>query len=64
VEKEVDEDGLGDLTLECFIEGASDLEALALVEEYKQHCRIYNALKDSLTIVFLAHGDQLLTEFD
>lgn len=56
VERRVDGDYLGTLILECFIDGVDTTTADELVAEYKQRCRIYNALKDSLPVVFVPHA--------
>lgn len=55
VERRVDGDYLGTLILECFIDDVDTATADELVAEYKQRCRIYNALKDSLPVVFVPH---------
>ncbi|WP_427891871.1 hypothetical protein ACQHIV_04305 [Kribbella sp. GL6] len=53
IERKVEGDYLGTLIMECFIDGVDDLTADQLVAEYKKRCRIYNALKDSLPVVFV-----------
>ena len=55
VERRLDGDYLGTLILECFIDDADAKTADELITEYKQRCRIYNALKDSLPVVFVPH---------
>ena len=55
VERRIDGDYLGTLIMECFIDGVDNRGADDLVEEYKKRCRIYNALKDSLPVVFVLH---------
>jgi hypothetical protein len=56
VERDDDDDVIGTLILECFIGDVDDSRALELVEEYRERCRIYVALKDSLDIRIVAHG--------
>ncbi|MFF0224026.1 OsmC family protein [Streptomyces sp. NPDC004629] len=55
IERKVEGDYLGTLIMECFIDGADNVTADELVAEYKKRCRIYNALKDSLPVVFVPH---------
>lgn len=55
VERRIDGDYLGTLIMECFIDTVDHRGADELVEEYKRRCRIYNALKDSLPVVFVLH---------
>ncbi|QEO09448.1 OsmC family protein [Protaetiibacter larvae] len=55
VERRQDGDYLGTLIMECFIDGVDHRTADELVEEYKKRCRIYQALKDSLPVVFVLH---------
>lgn len=59
IERKVDGDYLGTLIMECFIDGVDNLTADQLVAEYKKRCRIYNALKDSLPVVFVPHTSEL-----
>ncbi|MGW1092695.1 OsmC family protein [Streptomyces sp. NPDC002596] len=60
IERKVEGDYLGTLIMECFIDGADDVTADQLVAEYKKRCRIYNALKDSLPVVFVPHTSESL----
>ncbi|MFE7074157.1 OsmC family protein [Streptomyces sp. NPDC057620] len=55
IERRVEGDYLGTLIMECFIDGVDHVTADELVAEYKKRCRIYNALKDSLPVVFVPH---------
>ena len=55
VERRLEGDYLGTLIMECFINAVDHRGADELVEEYKKRCRIYNALKASLPIVFVVH---------
>lgn len=55
VERRVEGDYLGTLIMECFIDSVDHVTADELVKEYKARCRIYNALKDSLPVVFIPH---------
>lgn len=55
VERRIEGDYLGTLILECFIDGVDIKTADELITEYKRRCRIYNALKDSLPVVFIPH---------
>ncbi|MGW4234083.1 hypothetical protein ACWEF9_33280 [Streptomyces sp. NPDC004980] len=48
-------DYLGTLIMECFIDGVDNVTADVLVTEYKKRCRIYNALKERLPVVFVPH---------
>jgi uncharacterized OsmC-like protein len=59
IERKVEGDYLGTLIMECFIDGVDNLTADQLVAEYKKRCRIYNALKDSLPVVFVPHTSEL-----
>lgn len=58
VERGIDEQQLGTLVMECFIDTADDASVNAdlLVAEYKRRCRIYNALKHALPVRFVLHG--------
>ncbi|GAA1997015.1 OsmC family protein [Microbacterium ulmi] len=55
VERRLEGDYLGTLIMECFIDAIDPRGADELVLEYKKRCRIYNALKDSLPVVFVLH---------
>jgi len=55
VERRSEGDYLGTLVMECFIDGADGETADRLVREFRKRCRIYNALKDSLPVVLIAH---------
>ncbi|WP_159074248.1 OsmC family protein [Streptomyces dioscori] len=55
IERRTEGDYLGTLVMECFIDGVDHVTAAELVAEYKKRCRIYNALKDSLPVVFVPH---------
>ncbi|MEV8605468.1 OsmC family protein [Streptomyces griseoviridis] len=55
IERKIEGDYLGTLVMECFIDGVDHVTADELVAEYKKRCRIYNALKDSLPVVFVPH---------
>ncbi|WP_395245571.1 OsmC family protein [Agromyces sp. MMS24-K17] len=55
VERRLEGDYLGTLIMECFIDAVDGRGADDLVREYKKRCRIYNALKDSLPVVFVLH---------
>lgn len=48
-------DRLGTLTLEIFVDGASRTQALELVEVYKENCRVFGALRQSLDVDFIVH---------
>lgn len=56
VEREPDDDGLGELTLEIFAEGVDEDLADELVAAYKENCRIYRALRESLDVTFIVRG--------
>lgn len=55
VERRLEDDYLGTLIMECFIDSVDTRGADELVGEFKKRCRIYNALKDSLPVVFVLH---------
>lgn len=55
VERALDDDSLGVLIMECFIDGVDDRGADRLVDEYRRRCRIYNAIRHSLPVVFVVH---------
>lgn len=61
VERRLEGDYLGTLIMECFIDAVDNRGADELVEEYKKRCRIYNALKDSLPVVFILHTPDSVT---
>ncbi|MFF2324452.1 MULTISPECIES: OsmC family protein [unclassified Streptomyces] len=56
IERKAAGDYLGTLIMECFIDGVDNITADVLVTEYKKRCRIYNALKESLPVVFVPHA--------
>jgi len=56
IERRESEDGLGTAILEVFVEGVDDRDAALLVQRYKERCRVYRAIKDSLPVTFIVHG--------
>lgn len=55
VERDFAEDSLGTVVMECFIEQEDSVEPAQLVEEFTRRCRIYRALRGSLSVQFVMH---------
>jgi hypothetical protein len=55
LERDLTDDALGTLILECFIAGDDGVTADELVAEFKSRCRIYAAVRESLPVVFIPH---------
>lgn len=55
LERDLSENSLGTLILECFIDSTSGATADELISEFKSRCRIYSAVRAALPVVFIPH---------